>query len=242
MHAMEIRFIKESLSLINPVTKTLLPEHVVTQIKQLILNGELEPGQIMPTESELCDKFQVGRSTIREAKRALSLMGLIHARPGLGTIINENARKILAFQGILDIQNYPVLEVYQARKILEGELTALAALLATEQDIKMLDDIVQKMEASENNPEEYIEHDLAFHMAVARCAHNNVLYQMYQGIQEVLKDSLKAVVKIPGVQEKSHRSHEQTLEAIRSRDPVKAKQTTLYHLGQTELIIKSHLI
>lgn len=225
-----------------PITKTSLPEHVVTHIKKSIMNGELELGQTMPTEVELCDKFQVGRSTIREAKRSLALMGLIHSRPGLGTVINENAKTILAFQGILEIQYYPVLEVYQARKILEGELTALAATMATETDLKELDIIVKKMNETENNPDEYIEHDLAFHMAIAKCAKNKVLYQMILGIQEVLKDSLKAVVRIPGVKDKSHRSHEQTLEAIRSRDPLKAKQTTLHHLDQMELIIKSHLI
>ena len=225
--------------MISPVPKITLPDQIVSQVKKLIIEGALAPGQVLPTEEELCKLFHVGRSTIREAKRALSLMGLIQSHPGSGTIISENAKNIIALQGVLSLANLPILEAYQARRILEGELVALAAINATPEDIVRIQVAVENMRLTRESPEAFIENDLAFHMAVAECAHNEFLLHMYRAVREMLKDILIKVVKIPGVQSKSYDNHQQTFEAIRRHDPEAAKRLTLVFLKEIEQMIRN---
>lgn len=109
---------------IKPVKKVTLTEQVMQQIANQIISGQLKPGEKLPTERAFAEMFEVNRGRIREALRALSLIGLITIKPGEGSYVSENHSRI-SEETILwtyheDVHNYE--EVYAARRLIETEI------------------------------------------------------------------------------------------------------------------------
>src|SRR5512133_1416049 len=109
--------------------RTNLTDSLITEIQRMIADQGLGPGQKLPSETELATLFGVGRSTVREAMKALALMGVIDISPGRGTFLREQIQPLLADTRMqrVRLQDSRAIEVYEARKAIEVELAALAA-------------------------------------------------------------------------------------------------------------------
>ncbi|BFT75128.1 FadR/GntR family transcriptional regulator [Paenibacillus sp. P36] len=210
-------------------------EDVIEQIEKLILEGNLAPGDVLPTERELAQAFGISRGTLREAFRILEREGLIETRPGGGRFLNKNLSKAEDKTRILDnIERATIIELLEAREIFETGIVELAALRATEQDILEIESALEKWGTIDTESDDPVSPDQAFHLSIAKATHNVVLVNLIDLNMDLLKRTATKTVEIPGRRNEVYKEHFNIFQAIKERDPLKAKETLLYHLKQVK--------
>ena len=143
-------------------------DQAIAKIKQLISSGEFTAGARLPTERELTQQFGVSRSSLREAVRALALVGVLESRVGDGTYVTTlEPELLLTGVGFVSdlIGGASLLELHQVRRILEPEATRLATPRLTDEDFERLAACLQRMESADGVPA-FIEADTAFHKVI----------------------------------------------------------------------------
>src|ERR1700735_2540913 len=134
-------------SKIRRVTKISISEEIAKQIMDLISNGDLKPGQRLPSERDLCENFGASRSSLREALRCLSIVGVVSARGGEGTSVAPDGgkflRKILEWR--LITEKHDIENLLEVRIALEGVSAANTALHGTPEDIDKARQLLAKM-------------------------------------------------------------------------------------------------
>lgn len=193
-----------------------LTDRVTRAIQEMILHGEVMPGERLPTQHELAARFGVGLSTVREAIKGLTLIGLVEPRAGRGTVVLPDALKILNNTTLMkaNLVSLEADQVLEARLSIEGALTRLAAMRATDEDIAEIEAAIDEMRRSVNDPAAFVRADLHFHMAVARASKNDVLMQTYYLIQSLMEEVVRLADALPGGQERAMVNHTQILEGI----------------------------
>ncbi|MCY9660382.1 MULTISPECIES: FadR/GntR family transcriptional regulator [Paenibacillus] len=210
-------------------------EDVIEQIEKLILEGNLAPGDVLPTERELAQAFGISRGTLREAFRILEREGLIETRPGGGRFLNKNLSKAEDKTRILDnIERATIIELLEAREIFETGIVELAALRASEQDILEIESALEKWGTIDTESDDPVSPDQAFHLSIAKATHNVVLVNLIDLNMDLLKRTATKTVEIPGRRNEVYKEHFNIFQAIKERDPLKAKETLLYHLKQVK--------
>lgn len=225
------------MSTLKPVSRVTLAEQVATQISDQIAEGRWKTGDKLPSEAELCGAFRIGRSTLREALKSLAFVGMVQMRPGEGTYVIEESRllidRIMA-RGSLKTDK-ELQDVGEARLILEGEIAALAAERAEADDLEQLEFLMRQMAANlERGGDNYADLDVEFHLAISRCAKNQMLCELLSPIRGVLTEWISKSQELPGILESAHRHHAKILAAIRSRNPEKARHAMKTHLRTCE--------
>ncbi len=197
-----------------------LADAVIREIKHLILRSEIKPGDWLPPQPELAKRFGVGLSTLREAIKALALLGILAPQPGRGTQVNLRALSLLRVMDLVRtrLEELDILQVYEARRIIEVELSRLAAKRATEEDTIQIEKALEKMRQVVQDDQTFTEADLDFHFAVARAGKNQLLEEFYHVSRDMLAEALSQVIKIPDSKEISLRLQQEILDAIRSHD------------------------
>jgi GntR family transcriptional repressor for pyruvate dehydrogenase complex len=221
-----------------------LYEKIVDQIETRILKGDLEPGDKLPSESELAKQFCVSRTAIREAMKALSQKGLVVIQPGRGTFVIDSTSsamrnsidlvvKIGSIDGIVDL--------VEVREILEPEIAAMAANRATSDQIAEMVEAVEAMNKAMNNPEAFIEADLDFHLALAKATHNTLIPILIDSLVDLLREHRARAASVKGGIERSQPYHKQILEAVQNGDADLARETMRQHLKQARKEIEHAL-
>lgn len=221
-----------SITTMEPIDRSGITELVVQRIKELLARGELKAGSRLPPERELADMLHISRPSLRTALKALSVMGVIRAKPGAGTYIAKSLPEVFTepMHFMTLINNTSVDELFEARLIIEAGLAELAAERATESDIATLIEEVEEMKANTDNPEEFLKHDVLFHQAMA-CAADN---QLMSGIMDTVAQLLFHM-RLHNVGQASDLNeaiewHENIIIAMRKHDPKHAKETLTGHL------------
>ncbi len=198
-----------------------LTDRVIRRIQDMIRQGEVLPGDLLPTQHELATQFGVGLSTIREAIKALSLIGLVDPRAGRGTRVLPNALKILRNTTLMkaNLDSLEADQVLEARLFIEGALTRLAANRASADDMVEIETAIDEMRASLNDSAAFVRADLRFHLAVARASKNDVLMQTYYLIQSLMEEVVRQADELPGGKERALVNHAQILDGIKHHDP-----------------------
>ncbi|MZQ83512.1 GntR family transcriptional regulator [Paenibacillus sp. 5J-6] len=210
-------------------------EDVIEQIEKLILEGNLAPGDVLPTERELAQAFGISRGTLREAFRILEREGLIETRPGGGRFLNKNLSKAEDKTRILDnIERATIIELLEAREIFETGIVELAAQRASDQDILEIESALEKWGTIDSESDDPVSPDQAFHLSIAKATHNVVLVNLIDLNMDLLKRTATKTVEIPGRRSEVYKEHFNIFQAIKERDPLKAKETLLYHLKQVK--------
>jgi len=201
----------------------------------------LKPGDKLPPERELAERFAVGRTTIREALKALSYVGLIK-KAKEGTVVNRNISNFFidSLTQMLILKHLDFEDLFETRKILEVKLAGLAAQRATIEDIKVIENILKKMsEKANQNPYGFITEDLKFHESIAEAARNRVLYEIFITIRLLLRKAQEEVVKYPGIMKRSLKYHQQIFEAIKKQNVLKAERAMFAHIDDVEKALMS---
>lgn len=221
--------------MLKAIKKTRVYEDIVAQIKELIAGAKLRPGDQLPSERELSELFQVSRASVREAIRALESMRLVEIRQGEGTYIASSVETLLtSVAAALAQQRDPLTPVFEARKILEPATAALAAERATPEEVAELEAILADQEKQIAEGETGVETDTRFHSTLAVAAKNDVLLRLNEAIVDSLRETRVRSLRSQGRPARSLAGHREILEAIRHKDPAKAREAMLQHLETIE--------
>lgn len=225
------------------VRKTKVYEKVAEQIQRLIRDGLLKPGDMLPPERELAETFQVSRSSLRDAIRALELMGMVEARQGEGTVVREPSGEAVAspLTAVLLQQRQFVSELLELRGMIEPTLAARAAAHATSEDLARLEDILRRQKENVRRGELAIEEDSEFHYAIAQASNNKVVLQVVDVFMDLLRESRKQSLQVEGRLQKSIVSHQQILKAIARHDGAAAENAMRRHIQEIESIVLQEL-
>lgn len=211
---------------------------IVDQVKNLITNGKLKPGDLLPPERELMKVFNVSRPTLREALNMLSTMGFIHMsqrqRTRVKSLVPSNITEPLRLLLKEDIKSS--LELVETRAIIEVANADLAAKRANDQDIQRLEHCLETMQKKLTIDNNLTSEDSAFHLAVAEATHNKIQAHLMFSIYDLLKDKV-GLCYYDDQAKHIFRQHYTIFEAIKNHDPVRARQGMQDHLSHVESLI-----
>lgn len=197
-----------------------------------IHSGTLRPGDRLPAERELADRYAMSRALVRKALEELEREGHISRAVGRGTFVSE-ARTSFGQAALLDIDQLSPGEVTRARLLFEPQFTALAAINATKPDLLKMKDCVERSEAATTVPE-FDYWDGAFHLAIADATRNNFVRLICNHVQQVRTyaewGQLKFVSVTPERRAVYEQDHRAILDALMARDSEKARRASDAHL------------
>jgi len=225
--------VSKLLSGLDPLPRATLSEQVAKQLAARITAGDWQPGEKLPSEAELCKAFHVGRSSLREALTSLAFIGLIRVRAGGGSYVAEkpSAYYTSSWLNTGTLNNEKALaEFIEARLFLESELAGLCAERITQEELEALSELVEKMKQTADNASEFWKLDLAFHLSMGMAAKNDVLNSILRNVREQMRDLIsKSLLLNEGI-EQAVVQHIKVLEALRQRNPAKARDAMRSHL------------
>jgi GntR family transcriptional repressor for pyruvate dehydrogenase complex len=227
------------------VPRASLSDRIVDQITDLISRGALKAGERIPSEKQLCLQFGVGRTSVREALRSLSAMGVLETRMGDGTFVAEDSSHVLerSFQWGLLMNPKLVEDLVETRLMLESHTAYLAAAKATPEDLEQAQSAIQKMAASLDEPEQYLEHDLQFHLTIARATQNSILQSLLSTTRGYLQAWIRQTLAASAATRArlSITEHKRILRALRNRDSSAARQAMAAHILSSSADLKNRL-
>jgi GntR family transcriptional repressor for pyruvate dehydrogenase complex len=228
--------------LLRPVRKTRAYEEIVRQVRALIEQGRLNPGDRLPSERELAEQFLVSRVTVRQALSVLQAMGFIESRVGDGTFARRSqTATVTALASMLSPPRSTLLEQLELRRLIEPEVARLAASRATEHQIREFATYIEAQERKMDTGVAFVEEDSALHLAIARSSGNSLLVRMIESIHELLRASREESLRTRAAMERSLAGHLRIVEAIRKHDERGAYRAMLRHVLEVESsIIDSH--
>lgn len=223
------------LALRRPIERRNTYELVAESLLALISERHLKPGDTLPTERELMQHYGVGRSSVREALRMLESKGLISAG-GSGAFAVADFRNPLndSLSLLLAVEEGSLRELFEVRRILEGEAVALATERGNKSYLERMRAATELMREGLANREEYIEADVAFHLTIAEATQNRLILHLMHAIRDQLERALGSIYKIPGSPEQSIEDHGLIIAAMAEGRPDEARDRMREHLGRVE--------
>jgi len=224
---------------LGPIKSTRIYEEIVRQVKQLIAEGRLKSGDRLPPERELAEKFVVSRTSVREALRALESLGFIEIRAGEGTFVREVSVDALVapLALMMTSQREAIGELFEARRVLEPAIAALAASRATPDEVQDMERILEAQAREVAAGRTGLAEDAAFHTAIGAAAHNRAITRIVHAIMDLLTQSREESLNTPGRPTRSHQDHRRILQAIAKRNPSAARQAMADHLVAVEGLV-----
>lgn len=210
------------------ITKPDLHMETISRLAQLV--AAAEPGSRLPTERELCEQLGVGRSTLREAVRALAFIGAVEPRQGSGTFVGGDAAAVDRLIGLgLVLNRSKVEEIVDLRRVLEIEAARLAAERHTAADAEALCAVQERLMAHMEDPAAASQIDVEFHITLARASANSALEHLLNGMRTMLEAWMLRAVYRPDIVREIAAEHQAIVEAVLARDVVEAARAAELH-------------
>lgn len=218
-----------------PIERRKTYELVADRLLALIAARSLQPGDAVPAERELVESFRVGRSSVREALRMLESRGLIR-NGGNGSFTVAEFQNPLheSLALLLSVDEADQAELFEVRRLLEGETAALAATRRAGEHIGRMVEAVDAMARGLDSERAYIEADLAFHLTIAEACGNRVVSHLMHAIRGQVQRVLGTAFSVPGSAERSLEQHREILAAIEAGDADEARRTMQEHIRRVE--------
>lgn len=225
---------KEEVSFRTVGEKGDLVGRVVNELQRLILEGALQPGKQLPPERELTRQLGVSRTVLREATRTLVAKGLLESKPGVGTIVHQVTWEQVVEPLFLLMQtnkaSISLDHLHQVRSVLEVEIASLAASQAKQGEVDDLHRVLADMEAAEDSPAQFADHDAEFHRLLAETTHNPLFSILLDSIRDLMKEVRLMVASYPDLYPQVMFDHRLILEKVSAGDAVGAKKAMVEHL------------
>lgn len=209
-----------------------LYQQVAGAIAEAIRDGVHKPGQRLPSERDLAEDYKVSRPTVREAMIALEIQGLVEARHGSGVYVTDAPRP-QASAPELDIGAF---ELTEARRLIEGEVAALAAATITDDELVELAAIMDDMVVENDQDVRGEGADRRFHVAIARASRNSALVNVVETLWDQRYKSPLCRAMLERARQVGVRpridDHQEILLALQARDPAAARNAMREHLGR----------
>ena len=214
-----------------------LTDQAIAKIKELIVSGEFTAGARLPKEAVLASRLGLSRNSLREAVRALTLVGVLEPKVGDGTYVTSlEPELLLTGLGFVSdlLGGASLLELHQVRRILEPEATRLATTRLTDEDFAGLADCLDQMDGAETT-QAFIDADTEFHRIIVSASGNATLASLILGLSGgMLRARLWRSITEQGAVEITKARHRDILTALRSRDADLASAADLVHLSDGE--------
>jgi len=223
--------------LVEKAKKVTLYDDVMTQIQTLIQNGTWSPGDKLPPERELTLKLGVSRNTLRECLKALTLVGVLEARQGGGNYVSNDLSIQLLSSSLKFVSTrkmQEIIDLLEARRILEATTASLAAQNATPELIKELQENNDLLVKNVANPEVSMLYDIRFHMLIATASGNQFLAKLIAGLQDSLRSVMLNTNTLVKLRPYTVNLHQQILTAIANHDAKTAERVMKKHLLKIE--------
>lgn len=219
-------------------------ELVAEQIRDRIQRGHIKPGERLESVEQLAKRFQVGRSTIREALSALRAMGLVDIRQGEGTFVTGRDLSKLAepIGELMKLNKKEMLEFFEVRKIIESGAAGIAAGKRNEEHLSAMREALDAMEQATGGDNLGEIADANFHLAIAEATQNSVLIKMMEQISDTLRNTMRESRRLWLFSEDStldrlYQEHMAIYVAIEDQNPMLAQQLMLAHLVKVENLL-----
>lgn len=213
-------------------------ELVADHIRQLILRGELKRGQQLPPERDLVCRLGLSRTSVRAGLQALANKGVLVIRPGSGTFVADGPLVLDSqqFYFLSALHGFTVHEMFEVRRTLESGAAAMAAERATGDDLAAISDAVTDMFVSvnDNDPLEFLVHDVRFHHAVVAASRNPILVSIVDMVSGTFFEACRRTAHQLGDLHAIAECHRRIYQAIRARDAAAASQRMVEHLLESE--------
>ncbi len=213
-------------------SKGLNARAITAKIQRAIEIGTYANGDQLPPERELVDTYSASRSTIRKALNNLENIGLITRKAGSGTFISYEGPPEPDVSNVID-QISP-LHLIQARIGVERQMARLAVLHSNRRDLEQLQAVLEKMEACENDKDEFSRWDADFHMQMAKATRNPLMVHLYEQINDVRSHAqwraMKNIILRPDQIRRYNEFHRKIFEAISNRDSTAAVEAITGHM------------
>ena len=203
---------------IEPVQKNPIVVQLTRRLLDYVFLGDIKQGDKLPPERQLKEALGVGRSAIREAIKVLTVLGVVEVRQGDGTYLRKSDSGFLieSIEWGLLLGDTEIMDVIEARKEIEVSIVKYAAERCTDEEIKELGSILEKLRIS--TPEEFVELDIAFHLKLAEMAKNTAFKGVLTSIQSLLRTWIKLVIEPERSTGFSYNDHLKIYEAVSKRD------------------------
>mgnify|MGYP005842061033 CR=1 FL=1 len=217
-----------------------LSVQVAERLQELIASGELRPGDRLPPERVLCDRFQVSRTVIREALSILKAKGLLASKGGSGVFVRaiqgedvaDSIGLFISTQG----HSIPIEDLIEVRCVLEVQIASLAASRVTPEGIAELEQLMAGCRQAAGDPEVFARKDLEFHMALARLTGNSLLAIILEPFADALYEGRRLASSLPGVMQEAIELHQQILDKVKAQDAHGAARAMHRHLIQSRRV------
>jgi GntR family transcriptional repressor for pyruvate dehydrogenase complex len=212
-----------------------LYEEVARDLGERIVRGEFAPGDFLPTEPDLVDRYGASRNVVREAVKLLSGRGLVEVLHGRGSRILPYEEWGTEEQLVRLVREDPEVpqNLLELRRILEVEIARLAARRAEPQQLEAMWETVELMR--HGKPEDGMEHDLRFHRLLAEATGNKLLPLVMEPVEPLLRANREATIHDnPGVLKRSIEAHEKILAYVEAGDEEGARTAMRGHMDQVE--------
>jgi GntR family transcriptional repressor for pyruvate dehydrogenase complex len=220
--------------LITPIKKTRVAEEVADRIRVLMLDGTFPPGEPLPSERHLAERFGVSRGSIRDALRTLETIGLLETRHGQGTFPHELSvdRLVAPLASVMAYRSDLQDELLDVRRMFEPAVARVAALRASNEDLSDLQRLLDAQRQKLKTGQSAIAEDTAFHAILARSTRNRVVMSIMTTLNDLLVESRTHSLEQKGRPARSVEGHEAVVAALQRKDPEGASQAMYNHIDQ----------
>lgn len=223
-------------------SRTSVTDDAITSIRQMILTGELAPGDKLPPESDLAANLGLSRTSLREAVRALTLLGVIITRQGDASYITGLGPELLlgALGLAMDLQREDTMaDLVGVRRVLEPAATAMAATRITEAELAHLETYLRP-ELGDERAREHVELDWEFHHAIAHACGNELLTALLDGLTApTMRMRIWRGLSVPGILDRTLAEHRAIVAALQAHDVELARAAATVHVAGVEAWVRS---
>jgi GntR family transcriptional regulator, transcriptional repressor for pyruvate dehydrogenase complex len=212
-------------------------DEAIDKIKDMIVMGELRPGDRLPKEADLAERLGLSRNSLREAVKALSLIRVLDVRQGDGTYVTSLEPTLLldAMNFVVDFhRDDTVLQFFEVRRILEPAATAMAAQRMSDEEIETLRAVLDELD-DEPTVDALVANDLQFHRLIAAGSHNSALCSLVENLSgPTTRARIWRGLTQEGAVAKTREQHQAIFEAIAARQPELARAWATVHVAGVE--------
>ncbi len=223
----------------DPIVRRKLSDEVFDRLKSLITSGELQPGDAMPSERDLMERFGVGRPAIREAMQQLSNMGLLTISHGERAKVRQPTAKTIfqqvdaAAHVMLSTSPASLEHLKQARRFFERGMVREAAAKATPAQIAALRETLEAQRANLGNPDAFISADMRFHTQIAAITGNPLFEAVSEAMLGWLREYHTEMLIWSGKENLTLAEHEEIIKCVAAGNPDAAERAMIKHLDRS---------
>lgn len=226
---------------LDPLTSDSLVERVAERIRTVIDQGEMRPGDRLPSEAEFSSQLQVSRSVLREAIGRLETLGVLEVRRGRGMFVAERGGLKSCAQllrSAMTIAPKDLAQLAELRRGLEIQSARLAAQRATPEDVAELQAICEQMDRDGSEYLESIQLDCRFHQKLVEITGNELMRNIMEVVSEFMAGGMVQTTPQPRNRKASRSYHGPILEAIRAKDPDAAEEAMKVHMAAVDRAVQ----